>query len=162
MLGDPTITISGTPIGPRPGARPTLSTTGPQRQLDQQAPPALWGELLAAVFALPGLVEGHSAVSPASTRAVFVDGVERAPRPERSLAPPEARFEPAHLHGLTDTSVHLVLPPERGRQLESLGWAVPHQYEEWGTEYLVYGPRDEDELLIIVAIIRESIAWATG
>lgn len=62
----------------REGPRPTVSTNGPQRQLDQQSPPAVWGE-------------------------------------------------PVHLHGVDDTSVHLVLPPERGRELVELGWAEPHQ-----------------------------------
>ena len=160
MIGDYRLTPSSTPIGTRSGGRPTLSMSGPQRQLDQRTPPALWGEMVAAVLALPGVVEGHSAVSPASSRAVFLEGVERAPSPERSLAPIDARFEPVHLHGVTDTSLHLVIHPAYGRRLSALGWAEPHQYGERGTEYLVYGPRDADELRVVVAIIRESLAWA--
>lgn len=146
----------------RDGARPRVSTEGPQRQLDQQAPPALWGELVSAVFALPGVVEGHSAVSPASSRAVHLTGVTVPAQPRRSLAPLDARFEPVHLHGVDDTSLHLVLDPARGAELVDLGWAEPHQYEDWGTEFLVYGPRDDRELAVVVDIVRESIAWATG
>lgn len=137
-----------------------MSTSGPQRQLDQQSPPALWGELVAAVFSIPGVTEGHSAVSPESSRAVFVDGVDVPLEPRRSLAPTEARCEPVHLHGVDDTSLHLVLPPDRGRELVELGWAEPHQYEDWGTEFLVYGPRDRHELELVVGVIRESIAWS--
>jgi hypothetical protein len=81
--------------------------------------------------------------------------------PEASLAP-EARFEPVHLHGVHDTSLHLVLSPDRGRQLTELGWAEPHQFADFGTEFLVYGPRDEAELEVVLAIVRESIAWAVG
>lgn len=146
----------------RVGDRPRVSTEGPQRQLDQQAPPAVWGELVAAVFALPGVVEGHSAVSPASSRAVHLTGVAAPIEPRRSLAPADARFEPAHLHGVDDTSLHLVLDPARGAELVDLGWAEPHQYEDWGTEFLVYGPRDDGELAVVLSIVRESIAWAAA
>ncbi|RZT62360.1 hypothetical protein EV140_0883 [Microcella alkaliphila] len=146
----------------RDGDRPRVSTDGPQRQLDRQASPALWGELVAAVFALPGVVEGHSAVSPASSRAVHLAKVGVPIEPRRSLAPADARFEPVHLHGVDDTSLHLVLDPARGTELVDRGWAEPHQYEDWGTEFLVYGPRDERELAVVVDIVRESIAWATA
>ena len=147
---------------PRLGPRPTVSTSGPQRQLDQQSPPAVWGELVAAVFSIPGVVEGHSAVSPASTRAVFVDGVDAPFEPRRSLAPPDTRCEPVHLHGVDDTSLHLLLPPERGRELVDAGWAEPHKYEDWGTEFLVYGPRDPDELQFVLEAIRASLSWSTA
>lgn len=146
----------------RDGARPTVSTSGPQRQLDQRSTPAMWGELVAAVFALPGVIEGHSAISPASSRAVVVQGMDAPLEPRRSLAPPDARFEPVHLHGVDDTSLHLVLSPERGRELVELGWAEPHQYEEWGTEFLVYGPRSAGELDVVLGIIRESLSWSTA
>lgn len=146
---------------PRPGPRPTVSTEGPQRQLDQRSTPEVWGRLVAEVFALDGVVEGHSQVSPKSSRAVFLDGVEAARAPETSLFP-EGRLEPVHLHGVTDTSVHLVLPAERGARLTELGWAEPHQYEDFGTEFMVYGPRDADELAVVVSIVEESLAYARG
>jgi len=152
------VTLSGMRNGPRP----RISTSGRQRQLDQKSPPEIWGRLVASVFALPGVVEGHSAVSPASSRAVHVDTVTVAPEPHRSLAPDGARFEPVHLHGVDDTSLHLVLAAERGAQLAERGWAEPHQYEEWGTEFLVYGPRDETELATVLDTVRESLAWSTA
>jgi hypothetical protein len=146
---------------PRPGARPRTSDDGPQRQLDQRAAPALWGELGARVFALDGVVEGHSQVSPASSRAVFLVGRREERAPETSLAPGQ-RLEPVHLHGVDDTSTHLVLPPVRGAQLVELGWAEPHQYAEFDTEFMIYGPRDEAELDDVLSVIVESIAFARG
>lgn len=146
---------------PRRGSRPTVSTEGPQRQLDQQATPELWGRLVASVFALDGVVEGHSQVSPKSSRAVFLEGIEVARTPETSLFP-DGRLEPVHLHGVDDTSVHLVLPTERGARLTELGWAEPHQYEDFGTEFMVYGPRDHAELEAVLAIVEESLAYARG
>lgn len=144
---------------PRPGTRPATSDQGPHRQLDQNAGPALWGELVARTFALPGVVEGHSQVSPADSRAVFLADQPAERSPETSLAPGK-RLEPVHVHGVTDTSVHLVLPAGRGARLVELGWAEPHQFGDFGTEYMVYGPRTEAEVAIVLSIIRESLAFA--
>ena len=138
-----------------------MSTVGPQTQLSQQSSPALWGRLVARTFALPGVEEGHSQVSPASSRAVFLSELHEERAPETSLAPGE-RLEPVHLHGVADTSIHLCLPAQRGQQLTELGWAEPHQFGDFGTEWFVYGPRDESELEIVLGLIDESLAFARG
>lgn len=143
----------------RPGPRPTTSTNGPHRQLDQRASPDLWGELVARVFALDDVVEGHSQVSPASSRAVFLTDLQTTRSPEMSLAP-GGRLEAVHLHGVDDTSVHLCLPAERGRELVELGWAEPHSYADHDTELMVYGPRTSAEVDVVVELVRESIAFA--
>ncbi|WP_022924542.1 luciferase family protein [Serinicoccus marinus] len=146
-------------LEPRVGARPATSSEGPHRQLDQQAPPAIWGELVAQVFTLEGVVEGISQVSPVSSRAVYLVDLDEEAGPGRSLAP-GGRLEPVHLHGVQDTSAHLVLPMARGEELVRLGWAEPHQYADFGTEFLVFGPRDSDELGTVLSIIEESLAFA--
>ena len=145
----------------RAGTRPEVSTDGPQTQLTQRSSPELWARLAAEVLALPGVEEGLSQVSPGSTRAVFLTdrAVERAP--ETSLAP-GGRLEPVHLHGVEDTSIHLCLPAPRVEELTELGWGEAHQYGDFGTEALVYGPRDESELEIILGFIVESLAFARG
>jgi hypothetical protein len=144
---------------PRPGPRPTLSDEGPQRQLTDRAMPDLWGRLVARAFALPDVRESHSQVSPASSRGLFLRDLETPIVPWTSLAP-DGRLEPVHLHGVDDTSVHLCLPVARGAELTALGWATPHQYEDFGTEFLVYGPRDQAELDVVVGIIEEAVAFA--
>ncbi|GAA1210644.1 hypothetical protein [Rhodoglobus aureus] len=145
----------------RTGARPRVSTEGPQGQLTQQSSPELWGQLVARTFGLHSVIEGHSQVSPASSRAVFLlDKVdERAP--ETSLAPGQ-RLEPVHLHGVFDTSLHLCLSANRGQQLTELGWGEPHQYEDFGSAFMIYGPRTIAELDIVVSFIEESISFARG
>lgn len=145
----------------RPGDRPQTSDQGPHRQLTQKSPPAVWGELVARLFALDGVQEGHSQVSPASSRAVFLTDQEQEHAPETNLAPGR-RLEPVHLHGVFDTSVHLVLPHARGEELVALGWAEAHQYEDFGTEYMIYGPRDAAEVEAVVSVVEESIAFARG
>jgi Family of unknown function (DUF5519) len=98
-------------------------------------------------------------VSPASSRAVFLVDVVEELSPETSLAPGK-RLEPVHLHGVHDTSIHLCLPAARGAELTELGWAQPHQYEDFGTEYMVYGPRVDAELEFVLSIIAESLSSA--
>ena len=148
-------------LGPREGDRPSVSTVGPQTQLSQQSSPALWGQLVARTFARAGVEEGHSQVSPASSRAVFLSDLREERAPETSLAPGR-RLEPVHLHGVADTSIHLCLPVTRGQQLTELGWAQPHQFGDFRTEWLVYGPRDESELETVLGLIDESLAFARG
>lgn len=114
---------------------------------------------MARVFALGGVVEGHSQVSPASSRAVFLVDQSAELSPETSLAPGR-RLEPVHLHGVDDTSIHLVLPVERGGRLVELGWAEPHQYADFGTEFMIYGPRSAHELEVVVSFVEESLSYA--
>jgi len=151
--------VTGVSIAARPGDRPQTSVEGPHRQLTQRATPELWGRLVAEVFGLPGTEEGISQVSPASSRAVLLVDQHEELDPSTSLAPGR-RLEPVHLHGVDDTSVHLCLPAERGRRVSGLGWAEPHQYEEFGTEFMVYGPRSADELQTVLSLIEESIEFA--
>ncbi|MBC7725953.1 MAG: class I SAM-dependent methyltransferase [Burkholderiaceae bacterium] len=121
----------------------------------------MWGRLVACTFALDGVREGHSQVSPSSSRAVFLVDLAEERSPETSLAPGK-RLEPVHLHAVSDTSVHVVLPAGRGADLTALGWGEPHQYEDFGTEFLIYGPRTDAELDVVLAIIGESLAFARG
>ncbi len=147
----------------RQGSRPPTSDDGPHRQLDQLAPAALWGELVLAATTLDGVREGISQVSPASSRALFLVGLDvrgRTRDPRTSLASPTDRLEPVHLHGVTDTSVHLCLPPDLVERALDTGWAEVHQYGDHGTEVMVYGPRDTDELAVVLGLVRASLAWA--
>jgi len=147
------------PLRPRRGVRPRTSTTGPHCQLDQQAPPELWGRLVYEAFRLPHVVEGRSQVSPAASRALLLDDVERSSAPEASLAY-EPPAEPAHLHGVTDTSMHLCLPAQRAKEVCDAGWGEPHGYADHDTEIMVYGPRDDAELVVVLALLSESVTFA--
>lgn len=138
-----------------------VSTAGPQSQLSQQSSPQMWGQLISCVFTLESVTEGHSQVSPASSRAIFLTDMVQERYPETSLAPGQ-RLEPVHLHGVSDTSLHLCLPHARGHELTVLGWGEPHQYEEFGTEFMIYGPRTNDELEFVVSIVQENLRYARG
>lgn len=86
-------------------------------------------------------------------------GQKTVSAPETSLSPREP-LEPVHIHGVTDTSAHLCLPFERAHAVCELGWGEVHPYGDFGTEIMVYGPRDEEELEVILSIIEESLKFA--
>ena len=143
----------------RRGERPQTAGTGPHRQLTQQATPERWGRLVFEALRIPHVVEGRSSVSPVSSRALLIDDVHDPLTPETSLAPVPP-VEPAHLHGVTDTSVHLCLPVDRAAQVCDLGWGEPHGHADHATEIMVYGPRDDEELHIVLGLLRESVSFA--
>ncbi|MGI8881481.1 MAG: luciferase family protein [Jatrophihabitans sp.] len=145
----------------RTGPRPTTSTHGPHRQLDQRATPELWGRLVHEAMALPGVTEGHSQVSPAPTRALLLLDLHVVGPTGSSLAA-VLPVEPAHIHGVTDTSLHICLPAQLTAAAVDSGWAEPHQYADHPTEVMVYAPRDESELGIVVELVRSSIEFAMG
>lgn len=146
----------------RPGVRPKTSASGLHRQLSQQSHPGIWGRTAAALFSLRHVVEGHSALCPVSSRALFLEDALTPRSAETSLAPVGERLEPVHLHGVFDTSLHLCLPVDRAREVCGLGWGEPHLYSGHETEIMVYGPRNQDELTAVIDIVRESIAFAHG
>lgn len=143
----------------RLGERPETSNEGPHRQISQCSSPALWGELVARASQFNGVVEGHSSVSSAPSRALLLTGKKTVSAPETSLSPGEP-LEPVHIHGVTDTSAHLCLPLKRANEVCELGWGEAHPFGDFGTEIMVYGPRDEEELEVVLSIIEESLNFA--
>ena len=45
---------------------------------------------------------------------------------------------------------------------DGIGLGEPHQYGDFGTELMVYGPRSDSELELVLAVIGESISLARG
>ena len=143
----------------REGSRPSTSSEGPHSQTSDQSSPELWGRLLFLSRNLPHVIEGKSSVSPITSRALLFDDLQEIGRPESSLSP-NPPLEPVHIHGVHDTSIHLCLPKERATQVCELGWAEPHKFADYDCEVMVYGPRNEDELQIVMTLIKESLAFA--
>ncbi len=148
-------------LTPRTGPRPRTATEGAHAQLSDQSSPAVWGELVARVFALPGVSEVHSQVSPASSRAVLLDDRRTARHPSTSLSYADP-LEPVHVHGVDDTSLHMCLPKELVAAVLEAGWGEMHPYGDHGTEVMIYGPRDAAELTVAMTLVEASIAFARG
>lgn len=146
-------------LAPRNRPRPATSIEGPHRQIDGQSSAEVWRGLVAQASALPHVETGRSQVSPASSIAFFFNDFDIASVDSTNLAPGN-RLEPVHIHGAEDTSTHLCLPLERAREVCDLGWGEPHPYGEFGTEIMIYGPQDEEELSVALGFIEESLTFA--
>jgi hypothetical protein len=103
--------------------------------------------------------QGHSRVSMADSMAALMAGLAQE-HGAWSLAT-EGAVEVFHIHGVKDTSIHAVLPPDRAREVIEKGWGEPHTYADFETQLMLYAPRDEDEIEVIAGLLRESAAFAT-
>jgi hypothetical protein len=145
----------------RPGARPETTPTNPHSQLTQNAPTELQERLFAYAGALPGVAVGPSGVSVPGARAFHLP---KSARNDRDAFMVEREF--AHLHPPHDGSLHLVLPPAEVNEVIENGWAERHPLAgRFGMPeniVMVYGPRDEDDLHVVEALVNASHAFAGG
>lgn len=142
----------------RAGERPVTSLAGPHAQLTQNASPSIWGELVAKAFSIAGITQGHSTVSMATSMAGLLLDVPKE-HGAWSLAV-EGRVEAFHIHGVTDTSIHAVLPSARAKEVCDKGWGEPHTYADFDTQIMIYGPRNGEEVEVIVGLLEESVQFA--
>lgn len=100
-------------------------------------------------------------VSVWGARALWLD--------ESYAAAPRTSFligrEFAHIHPLPDGSMHLALPPEAASEVLAKRWGEQHPVAKTGLLPLgivmVYAPRDERELDVVMHIVRESFRFAS-
>jgi len=147
----------------RQGSRPATTPGLPHQQLDQQpTDPGIRQRLAERIFALPGVSEGPSGISVPGARALLLD---------RTVAggPAEAFFvggEFAHLHPHEDQSLHVCLTPDMAAAACQAGWAEPHPLVVSGelppTHVLVYAPRNDDELDVVVLLVQAAHSFALG
>jgi Family of unknown function (DUF5519) len=134
------------------------SKTGPHKQLTDNSPEEIWNELVSRAFDLPEIERGNSSVSLADTIAGLLPNSPQK-HGEWSLAV-TGNVEPFHIHGMSDASIHLVLPSMRAREIYMCGWGEPHTYADFDTQVMIYAPRDENEILVALQLIRESRDFA--
>jgi phospholipase/carboxylesterase len=143
----------------RAGARPRTTPANPHTQLDQIAPPAQQEKLFALASALLNVVVGRSLVSVPGARAFHLPSCTR-PAPAGFMI--EREF--AHLHPARDGSLHMALPPEVVDRVIENGWAERHplagKHGLPDNIVMVYGPRDDEELEVVAALVRASHAHA--
>jgi len=147
----------------REGPRPETGPMMPHQQLSQNAPPALQEALFDRARALRGVEVRPSRVSVPGARAFVLPETQRA-SPAMSMAGGEF----AHLHPPYDGSLHLALPRDVGDEVIEKGWGEAHPAARMGLipdgdaiPLMVYGPRDEEELEIVWAILEASHAFAS-
>ena len=146
----------------RAGQRPTVSWTIPQEQRSDNAPVDLQEKLFAGISSLAGVSTSQSVISVPGARGLMIKPEPDAPE-DAFLVPSAGEF--AHQHPSHDGSLHLALPPQLAADAVAKGWAVAHPLAGIRLArgmVMVYGPRDENELHVVAAMVETSHAYATG
>ncbi len=150
----------------RRGPRPRTTPTNPHTQLDQQPAATVAGSLRAsladALFGLEDVREAPSAISVPGARALWLSPIAaRGPRDAFMIG-----TEFAHLHPQPDWSLHAALPPALAEEVVARGWAEVHPVARRGllptNVVMIYAPRDDEELEIVVGLVRAAHAYARG
>ncbi|WP_018622709.1 luciferase family protein [Spirosoma luteum] len=135
-------------ISYRTGDRPQTTKSNPHQQLNQFPPPQIIGELHEFIATLSNITEGASKISTPGTQAFFLSGCRHKGFGEGFIIDNEF----VHIHPLPDGSLHLVLPEAEGKIMVEKKWGEPHvlagQYGLPGTIYMLYAPRNTEELEI--------------
>ncbi|KAF2190430.1 hypothetical protein K469DRAFT_733195 [Zopfia rhizophila CBS 207.26] len=157
----------------RASARPKLgSHPVPQRQLEQLPNEHIRQLLIERFEALSeqatesGLVEVRQSVLERQHKGIFVS----SSRSWHAVAQ-ETRGEISHVHAGLDGSVHVTLSPEDCKKVIAAGWGQRHGLD--GVKVLkklvgftipvnyilIYAPRDEAEVEIVITIVKASISF---
>lgn len=149
-------------LPPRPGETPDVTSGIPHVQLDQTSSDELLDQLVTRSFALEGVVEQPSRASRPGARALTV-----APGlPARTDAMIIGR-EFAHIHPQTSGggSLHVRLTADHAATVVDEGWGEYHPFAIDGTIpnlVMVYAPREDEDLEVVMTIVRAAVAYATG
>ena len=146
-------------LPPRTGDPPETTRADPHRQLTQNAPPELQDELVARAATLPLTVVCPSIISLPGARAFALDVASPASTKGFIIA-----REFAHIHPPDDGSLHMVVPPERVKEIITSGWGEPHPVALAGlipiNTVMVFGPRDDAELEVTWTLLQASHGYA--
>ncbi|MDQ5858464.1 MAG: DUF5519 family protein [Acidobacteriota bacterium] len=67
---------------------------------------------------------------------------------------------------MRDGSLHVALPPAVASEAIARGWAEIHPVARMGlipeNVVMIYGPRDADELDVVINLVRSALALAQG
>lgn len=145
----------------RGGERPVVSWSIPQEQRSDNAPQDLQEKLFSRVSSLAGVATRQSAISVPGAKGLMLSPAPGA-HLDAFLVPSAGEF--AHQHPPYDGSLHLALPPVLAAEAVRKGWAVAHPLA--GVRLargmvLVYGPRDEEELETVAAMVETSHHYAS-
>lgn len=149
-------------LTPRRGERPKTRPVNPHSQLDQNPSREMHARMAARMFPMDGVVEQGSMVSVPGARALVVP-------PGKPAGPRDAFLverEFAHLHPASDGSLHVAVPPAEVEAVIAAGWGEVHPMARRGmippNVLMVFAPRDEQEIELVMRIVEASRARALG
>ena len=145
------------------GCRPLVSGIAPHRQISHQGPPSVYKALADAITLLSlkhssRLRLGTSCFEKHGTGLFSLEVVNRT-----------CKGEICHAHP-SDGSLHLTLHPADAKVVLENGWGERHPLAKggWWTRFvpcgftMVYAPRDEAELAVVLEIIKAAAWFVSG
>ncbi len=144
----------------RSGERPKTHYGLPHELLSQNAPLEMYQRLKGQAWGFEFVERRPSVVSVPGAEALWLLDEGGHGCAEAFLAGNEF----AHVHPPHDGSMHMRLPEDQVRELLERGWGEHHPLVPAGkmapTSVMVYGPRDPDELGVVMSLIGESYDFA--
>jgi len=147
----------------RRGPKPRTHYGLPHQQLEENPPPEVYAQLKARAFDFPGVERRPSVISVPGAEALWLrDAGDAEARPEAFMRGNEF----AHVHPPEDGSMHMMLPEGVASEVLDKGWGEAHPLAAEGrmpsTLVMVFGPRDEEELDVVLRLIEASYWFARG
>jgi len=150
-------------LPPRKGPRPLIRGIAPQRQKTQESPAAVYAQLVGRLSGLAAdprnkLLERTSCFEKNSSGLFASVPITRT-----------CGGEICHAHP-SDGSMHLTLHPADAKAVLESGWGERHPLARGGwcrrfvpKEFvLVYAPREEGEVEVVMEIVAASVWWVSG
>lgn len=181
--------LTRTTLPARPGSRPTVVGIAPQRQITQKPGAAMYDALATEIQRLP-IAHPNTLYSATSCFEKHSTGIfHRLPcessttSSNNNLNQSPKRPSTSHNHRITcngevchshpsDGSLHLTLHPADVKLILERGWGQRHPLARdswwWVTRIvptgfvMIYAPRNEEELKVVVEIIRAAAWWVGG
>ena len=146
----------------RSGDKPKTNYDLPHEQLDQNPPPEIYQALKDQAFDFPFVERRPSIISVPGAEALWL-------LEEGGHGCAEAFMrgnEFAHVHPPYDGSMHMTLPEDLVAEVLEQGWGESHPLVPKGQApmslVMIFGPRDREELEVIMSLIGESYRFARG
>ena len=149
-------------LPPREGDKPKTHYGLPHEQLDQNPPAEIYEILKSCAFDFPFVERRPSIISVPGAEALWLQEEGGHSCAEAFMR--ENEF--AHIHPPYDGSMHMMLPVDLVAEALEQGWAESHPLVPKGeapeTLIMVFGPRDSDELNVVLKLIHQSYRFARG
>jgi phospholipase/carboxylesterase len=146
----------------RSGERPKTHYGLPHEQLSQNAPLEMYERLKGQAWGFEFVERRPSIVSVPGAEALWLADAGGHGCAEAFLAGNEF----AHVHPPYDGSMHMRLPDDQVVELLERGWGEHHPLVPEGKLppncVMVYGPRDEGEIGVVMSLIEASYDFARG
>ncbi len=146
----------------RGGDRPKTHYALPHEQLSQNPSAEMHARLKGQAFGFAFVERRPSVISVPGAEALWLAGEGGHGCAEAFMRGNEF----AHVHPPYDGSMHMMLPEDQVRELLERGWGEHHPLVAQGkmapTGVMVYGPRDEGEIGVVMSLIEASYDFARG